>query len=294
MSKINVDTWEPESGTAATLMASGDTVTVPSGASLVIASGATITNSGTATGMGDDAVKVLSKAADYTILLADVSGVGTLYVLVDASGGTRTITLPTPANYSGVVIKVVTTVDPGANSVVVDNSGGTELWTMYELGDFYEGISDGTNNKKVAGHASIYGYIVAVTASTYAGTGGIVNMFDSSSSVQNNVGGFWDSSTDYRIEIPADFGTGVITMGAVMLGNGSISAAYYKNGASLYNPNAGEYAGSGGRTILTSCAGSDTFNHMVKGTHSAVNYLFYGGGPPADATYGWFKIERYT
>jgi hypothetical protein len=42
MSKINVDTWEPESGTAATLMASGDTVTVPSGASLVVASGATI------------------------------------------------------------------------------------------------------------------------------------------------------------------------------------------------------------------------------------------------------------
>jgi len=34
MSKINVDAWEPESGTAATLMASGDTVTVPSGATL--------------------------------------------------------------------------------------------------------------------------------------------------------------------------------------------------------------------------------------------------------------------
>jgi len=42
MSKINVNTWEPESGTAATLMATGDTVTVPSGASLVVASGATI------------------------------------------------------------------------------------------------------------------------------------------------------------------------------------------------------------------------------------------------------------
>jgi hypothetical protein len=46
MSKINVDTWEPESGTAATLMASGDTVTVPSGASLVVASGATINITG--------------------------------------------------------------------------------------------------------------------------------------------------------------------------------------------------------------------------------------------------------
>ena len=46
MSKINVNTWEPESGTDLTLGASGDTITIPSGA--------TITNSGTATGFGDD------------------------------------------------------------------------------------------------------------------------------------------------------------------------------------------------------------------------------------------------
>ena len=42
MSKINVDTWEPESGTAATLMASGDTVTLPNGAILAVASGGDI------------------------------------------------------------------------------------------------------------------------------------------------------------------------------------------------------------------------------------------------------------
>jgi len=52
MSKINVNTWEPETGTALTMGASGDTVTVPSGATLAVASGATITNSGTATGFG--------------------------------------------------------------------------------------------------------------------------------------------------------------------------------------------------------------------------------------------------
>jgi len=46
MSTLNVDTWEPESGSAATLMATGDTVTVPSGASLVVASGATINITG--------------------------------------------------------------------------------------------------------------------------------------------------------------------------------------------------------------------------------------------------------
>ena len=42
MSKINVDTWEPESGTAATLMASGDTVTLPDGAIFAVASGGDI------------------------------------------------------------------------------------------------------------------------------------------------------------------------------------------------------------------------------------------------------------
>ena len=47
MSKINVNTWEPETGTAATLMASGDTVTVPSGAEIDIASGATLDVNGT-------------------------------------------------------------------------------------------------------------------------------------------------------------------------------------------------------------------------------------------------------
>jgi hypothetical protein len=41
---IEVDTIEPQSGTSLTLGASGDTITIPSGA--------TITNSGTATGFG--------------------------------------------------------------------------------------------------------------------------------------------------------------------------------------------------------------------------------------------------
>ena len=44
MSKVNVNTIEPSTGTAITLGASGDTITVPSGA--------TIANSGTATGFG--------------------------------------------------------------------------------------------------------------------------------------------------------------------------------------------------------------------------------------------------
>ena len=44
-SEIKADKWSPASGTSATLGDSGDTFTIPSGA--------TITNSGTATGFGD-------------------------------------------------------------------------------------------------------------------------------------------------------------------------------------------------------------------------------------------------
>ena len=201
MSKINVNTWEPESGTAATLMASGDTVTVPSGATLAIASGATIANSGTATGMGDDAVKVLSKAADYTILPADVSGVGTLYVLVDASAATRTITLPTPANYSGVVIKVVASVAPGTGySVIVNNSGASEIWTCYAIGDFYTGVSDGTSNIKADGRVSVYGKMYQSTNLTPSG---IAYWKTTYNTMDYNIGG-WGDLANNRINVGFD------------------------------------------------------------------------------------------
>ena len=156
---LKADTVQTQSGSSTfNLGASGDTIKIASGspgADKVLTSDAS-GNASWAAGSSEDSVKVLSKSADYTILDTDVDSVGTLYVLVDASGGTRTITLPAPADYSGVAIKVVTTVDPGTNSVIVNNSSAAELWTMYELGDFYEVISDGTSNKKVAGHTSIY------------------------------------------------------------------------------------------------------------------------------------------
>ena len=96
MSKINVDTWEPESGTAATLMASGDTVTVPSGASLVVASGATINITGaTQTGFPSSGFASLqlfvstgtwTKPADITTIIVEVQGSGGGSGSLDGSG----------------------------------------------------------------------------------------------------------------------------------------------------------------------------------------------------------------
>lgn len=62
MSKITVDAVEPSTGTSLTLGASGDTITIPSGA--------TIANSGTATGFGSDNTPAFS-----AYLSSDQSGI---------------------------------------------------------------------------------------------------------------------------------------------------------------------------------------------------------------------------
>jgi hypothetical protein len=59
MSLLNVNTIEPSTGTDITLGASGDTITVPSGA--------TFTNSGTATGFSSIAMTTFRLTSSYTI-----------------------------------------------------------------------------------------------------------------------------------------------------------------------------------------------------------------------------------
>ena len=150
---------------------------------------------------GEDSVKVLSKAVDYTILPADVSSVGTLYVLVDASAATRTITLPTPANYSGVVIKVVASVAPGTGySVIVNNSGASEIWTCYAIGDFYTGVSDGTSNIKADGRVSVYGKMYQSTNLTPSG---IAYWKTTYNTMDYNIGG-WGDLANNRINVGFD------------------------------------------------------------------------------------------
>jgi len=68
-SEIKANKWSPATGTAATLGDSSDTFTVPSGVTLDIASGATIANSGTATGFGGDNTPSFGvhRATDFTV-----------------------------------------------------------------------------------------------------------------------------------------------------------------------------------------------------------------------------------
>ena len=92
MSKIEVDAVEPQSGTSLTLGASGDTITIPAGA--------TISNSGTAAGFGPTG----AVSWNTTPITADpspaVSGVG---YFADTTSAAFTITLPATPSAGAVV-----------------------------------------------------------------------------------------------------------------------------------------------------------------------------------------------
>ena len=114
MSKITVDAVEPSTGTSLTLGASGDTITVPSGA--------TITNSGTASGFGTPAYAANASASTGAVNIdssnnlqfnsgygstvtafgvrawVNFDGTGTLSV--KASGNVSSVTDNTTADYT--------------------------------------------------------------------------------------------------------------------------------------------------------------------------------------------------
>ncbi len=89
MSKIEVDAIEPQSGTALTIGASGDTITIPSGA--------TLTNAGTATGFAAIAWQSVVTAATLTA----VAGRG---YPINTSSNACTVTLPAAASVGDQII----------------------------------------------------------------------------------------------------------------------------------------------------------------------------------------------
>jgi len=90
MSKVEVDAIEPQSGTALTIGASGDTITIPSGA--------TITNNGTATGFGATG----SASWTTTVKTSGFTAVAGEGYFCNTTGGAISVNLP--AGSAGTVV----------------------------------------------------------------------------------------------------------------------------------------------------------------------------------------------
>ena len=245
MSKINVDTWEPEgASTAATLMASGDTVTVPSGASLVVASGATINITGAtqtgfpSAGFNDKkyytASATWTKPTDITKLVVEVQGAG-------GSGSYWTSAQWVGGGTAGGYVQAVIDVTNIDTATVVVGSGGA---------------AKGSNSLGADGGLSSFAYATGSGSfTTLSGTGGNGNEAP-------NAGG---------VAEPGVSGTG--PAGALIIASAGGPSDYYSNwvgGDSMFGfggnaantgqtqlPNATGYgAGGGGGLSITSGSGS--------------------------------------
>ena len=93
MSKIEVNTVEPQCGTTLTLGASGDTITIPAGA--------TITNNGTQTGFGRTGAVDWQTSSIKTATFTATSGEG---YFCNTSGGVFTVNLP--AGSAGAIVAI--------------------------------------------------------------------------------------------------------------------------------------------------------------------------------------------
>src|SRR6056300_1449970 len=106
MSKLEVDTIAPQSGTTVTLGESGDTVNIPSGV--------TLTNSGTATGFG------ISWQSDIkTSAFTAVAGEG---YWINTTSSAITITLPASASVGDQIIFTDYARTWGTNAVTVNQN----------------------------------------------------------------------------------------------------------------------------------------------------------------------------
>jgi len=107
MSKIEVDAIEPQSGTDLTIGASGDTITIPSGA--------TLTNSGTAAGFG------ISWQSDIkTSAFTAVAGEG---YWINTTSAAVTVTLPASASVGDQIILVDYDRTWGTNNLTINRNG---------------------------------------------------------------------------------------------------------------------------------------------------------------------------
>ena len=107
MSKIEVDTIAPQSGTTVTLGESGDTVNIPSGV--------TLTNSGTATGFG------ISWQSDIkTSAFTAVAGEG---YWINTTSAAITMTLPASASVGDQIIFTDYARTWGTNALTINRNG---------------------------------------------------------------------------------------------------------------------------------------------------------------------------
>jgi len=182
-----------------------------------------------------------TKTADTTLTSSDASG----YVIVpcDSSGGDVAITLPAAASaWSGSIIHLIASATPGSgNSVVIKNSGGTEIARLNKKGDYYIVTCDSAgSNLVVIDHQQTYsGWLLSTTTQgSMAHSLGTVKLFTNTSdySIGYNYGNWWDSAND-KLTVPSGWaGRIYLNLNIGLRADGYVAGSVFKDGSSLKIP----------------------------------------------------------
>tara|TARA_B110000014_G_C20066898_1_gene556076 strand:+ start:224 stop:1126 length:903 start_codon:yes stop_codon:yes gene_type:complete len=187
---------------------SGLDVNIPTGFKLKVADAGELYVGGAAITTG--ATQVTSRNANTTIGVGsgdvDITGKSMSVVSVDASSGTSatiTVTLPAASTFGTTAIQVVSAVAHGAGNKIVINKhatdGGGEVYTLYNLGDHCELVSDGTSVIRTGNEFVTIRSQIALTANVGITTSAAKDVFDGATSsnytVVENIGSGWNSTS---------------------------------------------------------------------------------------------------
>ena len=235
MSKIEVDTIDTQSTSTALQIGDTNTATIglgKSGDTITIPSGATITNAGTASGFGATGETSWDTTVKTTGTFTATAGVG---YFLNTTGGVITVNLPVGAAGSSVALADYAGTWQTSNVTVAAN--GTE-----KIGGVDADVTLSTEGQSVT-----FVYI--------DGTQGWVNVLDSTSNVRGNefivaTGGTITCSGDYKIHKFTGPGTFAVSAAAACGANNVVSYMVVAGGGGATDGGGG---GGGFREYKNSC-----------------------------------------
>ena len=283
-----------------TITSSGSTITVPTGKTLAIADAGALTLGTPPVAITTGAhVTATSSANPTTIASGDITGKSNYALVFDASTGTSTefvVNLPAPADFQTTVITVRSNVAHGSgNKITIKDSGGNEVYTLYNVNDYSTFISDGTNTIRTGDeHTTVKGTIALLGDHNFSGNTytDIWNLADASGySVEEDYGGGWSTTTD---DFTAPH-TGLYAFGGNASCNGYSSGLWiYKNGTALTQGEATTtmYGAATCSVIQVYLTAGDVITWYGSNTDTSANYGLAGDANKNQTQSMWWMIRR--
>jgi hypothetical protein len=272
MSKIEVDAIEPQSGTSLTLGASGDTLTIPSGATLV--------NNGTASGFGDNLEWQSSIVTASTITVTANKG-----YWIDTTSNACTITLPAAAAVGDRLIFTDYARNWATNAVTINQNslnfqGNSSPNPVYDTaGESIDIVYSGATKGWIP---NTDGAVALETAQTYSADFLVIAGGGAGGGNVGGDGAGGGGAGGYRTSTQTLSPSSVYT---VTVGDGGTS-----DGTNIGTSGSSSSISGSGITTITSAgggaggAGQSTFNGLAGGSGGGAGYSGSGGAGNTPST----------